>query len=48
MVGSALVRAVEASLDAEKRATPATVEAVTELVAALAQGVRAARLMAAE
>jgi tryptophan synthase alpha chain len=48
VVGTALVRAVEASLDAEGRATPKTVEGVTELVAALAQGVRAARLMAAE
>jgi tryptophan synthase alpha chain len=47
-VGSALVRAVEKSLDAEKRATATTVGAVTELVAALAQGIRAARLMAAE
>ena len=48
VVGSALVRAVETSLDAEKRATPKTVAAVTDLVAALAQGVRASRLMAAE
>jgi tryptophan synthase alpha chain len=48
VVGSALVRAVEASLDAENRATAGTVVAVTELVAALSQGVRAARLMAAE
>src|SRR5688572_9746500 len=48
VVGSALVSAVAASLDAENRATPRTVDAVTELVAGLAQGVRAARLMAAE
>jgi tryptophan synthase alpha chain len=47
VVGSALVRAVEASLEGG-RATPGTVAAVTELVAALAQGVRASRLMAAE
>jgi tryptophan synthase alpha chain len=48
VVGTALVRAVEATLDAEGRATEGTVAAVTELVASLAQGVRAARLMAAE
>ena len=48
VVGSALVSAIAASLDAENRATPRTVDAVTELVAGLAQGVRAARLMAAE
>jgi tryptophan synthase alpha chain len=48
VVGSALVSAIAASLDAENRATAHTVEAVTELVAALAQGVRAARLLAAE
>jgi tryptophan synthase alpha chain len=48
VVGSALVSAVAASLDAASQATPRTVEAVTELVGALAQGVRAARLMAAE
>jgi len=48
VVGSALVRAVETSLDSEKRATPKTVTAVTDLVASLAQGVRASRLMAAE
>jgi tryptophan synthase alpha chain len=48
VVGSALVRAVETSLDGNKRATPKTVPAVTDLVAALAQGVRASRLMAAE
>jgi tryptophan synthase alpha chain len=48
VVGSALVRAVETSLDSQKRATPKTVAAVTDLVASLAQGVRASRLMAAE
>ncbi len=48
VVGSALVAAIAASLDAESGPTAATVPAVTELVAALAQGVRAARLMAAE
>lgn len=47
-VGTALVRAVESSLDAENRPTPQTVNAVAELVQSLAQGVRAARLMAAE
>ena len=48
VVGSALVRAVEASLDAKGRAGEGTVAAVTDLVAELSQGVRAARLMAAE
>lgn len=48
VVGSALVRAVEASLDLDKRATAGTVKAVTDLVSELAQGVRASRLMAAE
>jgi tryptophan synthase alpha chain len=47
-VGSALVRAVEASLDAKGRASEETVAAVTGLVAELSQGVRACRLMAAE
>ena len=48
VVGSALVRAIGESLDAGNRATPATVQSATALVAALAQGVRASRLMAAE
>jgi tryptophan synthase alpha chain len=48
VVGSALVSAIAKSLDGENRATPKTVEAATDLVKALAQGVRAARLMAAE
>ena len=48
VVGSALVRAVESSLGAENRPTDKTVDAVCDLVSALAQGVRASRLMAAE
>ena len=40
VVGSALVNAVQASLDAEGRATSRTVEAVTTLVQDLADGVR--------
>jgi tryptophan synthase alpha chain len=48
VVGSALVRAVEASLDSQNKATDKTVAAATDRVAALAQGVRASRLMAAE
>jgi tryptophan synthase alpha chain len=48
VVGSALVRAVEKSLGPQNQATPATVDAVTDLVAQLAQSVRASRLMAAE
>ena len=48
VVGSALVRAIGESLDAGNRATPATVQSATALVAALAQGVKASRLMAAE
>jgi tryptophan synthase alpha chain len=43
VVGSALVDALRASLDAEGRATPGTVDAVADLVAALAQGVRGAK-----
>jgi tryptophan synthase alpha chain len=43
VVGTALVDAVKGSLDAEGRATPKTVTAVADLVAALAQGVRGAR-----
>ncbi len=42
VVGSALVDALRASLDAEGRATGKTVSAVTDLTAALAQGVRGA------
>ena len=43
VVGSALVDALRASLDAEGRATAKTVGAVADLVAALAQGVRGAK-----
>ena len=43
VVGTALVDALKASLDAEDRATPKTVGAVADLVAALAQGVREAK-----
>jgi tryptophan synthase alpha chain len=43
VIGSALVSAVKNSLDAEGRATNATVPAVTRLVAELARGVRSAR-----
>jgi tryptophan synthase alpha chain len=43
VVGTALVDALQASLDAEGRATPKTVGAVADLVAALAQGVRGAK-----
>ena len=43
VVGSALVEALKASLDAQGRATPGSVEAVTTLVASIAGGVRGAR-----
>jgi tryptophan synthase alpha chain len=43
VVGTALVDALRASLDSEGRATPTTVGAVADLVAALAQGVRGAK-----
>ena len=43
VVGSALVDAVKASLDQHGKATPRTVTAVADLVAQLAQGVRAAK-----
>ncbi len=43
VVGTALVDALRASLDAEGRATPKTVGAVADLVASLAQGVRGAK-----
>lgn len=42
VVGSALVDAVRTSLDADGTATPATVKAVADLVASLAEGVRTA------
>ena len=43
VVGSALVDALRASLDSQGNATAHTARAVTELVSALAQGVRASR-----
>ncbi|WP_316239366.1 tryptophan synthase subunit alpha [Bradyrhizobium sp. SZCCHNR1015] len=43
VVGTALVDALRASLDAEDRATAKTVSAVADLAAALAQGVRGAQ-----
>ena len=43
VVGSVLVDAVRESLDAAGKATPATVKAVTDVVAALAAGVRAGK-----
>jgi tryptophan synthase alpha chain len=43
VVGSALVDALSGSLDAEGRATAKTVNAVADLAAALAEGVRSAR-----
>jgi tryptophan synthase alpha chain len=48
VVGSALVEKVRTSLDAGGKATPATVAAVTGLVAELAAGVRSVRQQAAE
>jgi len=43
VVGSALVDALQRSLDASGKAGPGTVKAVTDLVAVLADGVRSAR-----
>ncbi len=43
VVGTALVDALKASLDAEGRATAGTVTAVADLVSSLAEGVRSAR-----
>jgi tryptophan synthase alpha chain len=48
VVGSALVDALRATLDANNKATAGTVKAVTDLVAELAAGVRAAKRAAAE
>ncbi len=48
VVGSALVDALRKSLDANGQATAGTVKAVTDAVADIAQGVRAARRVAAE
>jgi len=48
VVGSALVEALRQSLDRQGGATPGTVKAVTDLVAELAEGVRAAAGVAAK
>jgi tryptophan synthase alpha chain len=48
VVGSALVDALRKSLDKKGKASTGTVKAVTDLVADIAQGVRAARRVAAE
>jgi tryptophan synthase alpha chain len=48
VVGSALVDAVRKTLGADAKPTPATVTAVTDIVRALAQGVRGARRVAAK
>ncbi len=48
VVGSALVDALRASLDADGKATPRTVNAVADLVKELAAGVRGVRKLAAE
>jgi tryptophan synthase alpha chain len=48
VVGSALVDALRTTLDANNKATAGTVKAVTDLVAELAAGVRAAKRVAAE
>jgi tryptophan synthase alpha chain len=48
VVGSALVDALRATLDKDGKAGKQTVNAVSELVSALSQGVRAARKQAAE
>jgi tryptophan synthase alpha chain len=48
VVGSALIDALRGSLDKAGKGGPATVKAVTELVSQLAEGVRAARRVAAE
>ncbi len=48
VVGSALVDAVKQSLGGDQEAGPTTVTAVSDLVADLARGVRAARRVAAE
>jgi tryptophan synthase alpha chain len=48
VVGSALVEALRDSLDKGGKATAGTVKAVTDLVSSLAEGVRAARRVAAE
>ena len=48
VVGTAIVSAIAGSLDDDGQATDATLDTVTDLVQSLAQGVRAARMMAAE
>jgi tryptophan synthase alpha chain len=48
VVGSALVDALRASLDNKGKPAPGTVTAVTDLVSALAQGVKAAKRVPAE
>ena len=48
VVGSALVDALRGSLDNNGKAGPNTVKAVTDLVSALAAGVRSARSVPAE
>jgi tryptophan synthase alpha chain len=48
VVGSALVNVIKDSLDGDGKAMPATVRAVTDLVAALSAGVRAAKREDAE
>ena len=48
VVGTALVDALRGSLDSVGRATGKTVNAVAELAASLAQGVRGAKKQAAE
>jgi len=48
VVGSALVEALRMSLDKNGKAGPGAVKAVSDLVAALAQGVRSARRVAVE
>jgi tryptophan synthase alpha chain len=46
VVGSALVEALRTSLDPNGKATAGTVTAITDLIAALAAGVRGARSQA--
>jgi tryptophan synthase alpha chain len=48
VVGSALVDALKQSLGADMKASANTVKAVTDLVAELARGVRAAQRVAAK
>lgn len=48
VVGTAIVAEIANSLDADGKATAATVSNVTDFVASVAEGVRAARLAAAE